>query len=179
MICKDIFFRTRYSRVYPFISFMSSNFFIDVLHFILTYPSFYPIISNHILFFYPYLYSYISSSYPTFLSFCILLFYPFYPVIYPAGYSIRFSTDPARRGVLPNRTLFLHVLLSNRVSHCVFISQPPDAAAAGSRCWRRRLRVRRRSGTGSRCCRRRRRVSAAAMASAGAGRGEGGGGERG
>ena len=106
MICKDIFFHARHSRVYPFISFMSSNFFIDVLHFILTYPSFYPIISNHILFFYPDLYPYISSSNPTFFSFCILLFYPFYPDIYPAGYSIRFSADPARRGVLLDWTLF-------------------------------------------------------------------------
>ncbi len=65
----------------------------------------------------------------------------------------------------------LPVLLSNRVSHCVFISPPPDAAAAGSRCWRRLLRARRRSGTGSRCWLRRHRVSAAAAASVRAGRG--------
>jgi hypothetical protein len=78
MTCKDIFFHARYSRVYPFISFMSSNSFIDVLHFILTYPSFYPIIYNHILFFYRDLYPFIFSSYPTCLSFCILLFYSFF-----------------------------------------------------------------------------------------------------
>ena len=77
MICKDIFFLARYSRVYPFISFMSSNFFIDIQLFIRLYPLFYPLISNHILFFYPDLYPYISTSYPAFLSFCILLFYPF------------------------------------------------------------------------------------------------------
>ncbi len=54
---------------------MSSNFFIDVLHFILTYPSFYP---------------HISSSYPAILSLLscyfipfILLFYPFYLLFYP------------------------------------------------------------------------------------------------
>ncbi len=112
MICKDIFFHARYSRVYPFISFMSINFFIDVLQFILTYLSFYPIISYHILFYilifilkYPHL---IQPFYP----FVSCYFIPFYPDIYPAGYSIRFSADPARRGVLPNRTLFLHILLS-------------------------------------------------------------------
>jgi hypothetical protein len=106
MICRDIFFHARYSRVYPFISFVSSNFFIDILHFIRVYSSFYPLISNHILFFYPDLYPYISTSYPTLLSFCIVLFYPFYPDIYPAGYSILFSADPARRGVLLDWTLF-------------------------------------------------------------------------
>jgi hypothetical protein len=105
MICKDIFFHSRYSRVYPFISFISSNLFINIQLFIRLYPSIYPLISIHILFFYPNLYSYISTSYPTFLSFCILLFIPFYPDIYPAGYSIRFSADSARRGVLLNRTL--------------------------------------------------------------------------
>ena len=77
MICKDIFFHAKYSRVYPFISFMSSVFFIDIQLFIRLYPSFYPLISIHILFFYPDLYPYISTSYPTFLSFCILLFIPF------------------------------------------------------------------------------------------------------
>ncbi len=105
MICKDIFFHSRYSRVYPFISFKSSNLFIDIQLFIRVYPSICPLISIHILFFYPDLYPYISTSYPTFLSFCILLFIPFYPDIYLAGYSIRFSADPARRGVLFNRTL--------------------------------------------------------------------------
>ena len=106
MICKDIFFHTRYSHVYPFISFMSSNFFINVLHFILTYPSFYPHISNHILFFilifiliYPHL---IQPFYPFVSCYFIL----FYPDIYSAGYSIRFSADPARRGVLFDWNLF-------------------------------------------------------------------------
>jgi hypothetical protein len=80
MICKDIFSHARYSFLYPFISFVSSSFFIDVLHFILTYPSFYPHISSFILLFYPF--------YPTILSLLscyfipfILLFYPFYPAI--------------------------------------------------------------------------------------------------
>ncbi len=134
MICKDIFFHARYFRVYPFISFMPSNFFIDILHFIRLYLTFYPLISNHILFFilifiliYPHLIRF-------FFHVVSCYFIPFYPDIYPAGYSIRFSADPARRGVLPNRALFLHILLSNRVSHCVVISPPPDAAAAGSRC---------------------------------------------
>ena len=54
MICKDIFSHARYSFLYPFISFVSSSFFIDVLHFILTYPSFYPHISSFILLFYPF-----------------------------------------------------------------------------------------------------------------------------
>ncbi len=106
MICKDISFHARYSRVYPFISFMSSIFCIDILHFIRLYPSFYPLISNHIPFFilifiliYPH---HIQLLYP----FVSCYFIPFYPDIYPAGYSIRFSADPARRGVLPNRTLF-------------------------------------------------------------------------
>ena len=58
MICKDIFFHARYSCVYPFISFVSSSFFIDVLHFILTYP--------HLSYY--------------FIPF-ILLFYPLYPAI--------------------------------------------------------------------------------------------------
>ncbi len=57
---------------------------------------------------------------------------------------------------LMSETFFLcmscRLLLSNRISHCVFISPPPDAATAASRCWRRRLRARRCSGTGSRCC---------------------------
>ena len=53
MICKDIFFHARYCRVYPFISFISSNFFIDIQLFIHSYPSFYPLISIHILFYYP------------------------------------------------------------------------------------------------------------------------------
>jgi hypothetical protein len=106
MICKNIFFHARYYRVYPFISFISSNLFIDIQLFIRLYPLFYPLISIHILFFYPDLYPLISTSYPTFLSFCILLFIPFYPDIYRAGYSIRFSADPARRGVLLNRTRF-------------------------------------------------------------------------
>ena len=105
-IYKDIFFHSRYSCVYPFISFISSNFFIGIQLFVRSYPSFYPLISIHILFFYPDLYPYIPTSYLTFLSFCILLFIPFYPDMYPAGYSILFSADPARRGVLLNRTLF-------------------------------------------------------------------------
>ena len=37
-ICKDIFFHSRYSGVYPFISFMSSNLFIDTKLFIHLYP---------------------------------------------------------------------------------------------------------------------------------------------
>jgi hypothetical protein len=58
MICKDIFFHSRYSRVYPFISFISSNLFTNIQLFIRLYPSFYPLISIHILFFYPDLYPY-------------------------------------------------------------------------------------------------------------------------
>ncbi len=73
---------------------MSSNFFIDVLHFILTYPSFILKYPQLVLLFYPF--------YPDFLSllscYFILLFYPFYPAIYPAGYSIRSWADPDRRG---------------------------------------------------------------------------------
>ncbi len=116
LICKDIIFHSRYSRVCLFISFISSNLFIDIQLFIRLYPSFYTLISIHILLFYPDLYPYICTSYPTFLSFCmptflsfcILLFIPFYPDIYPADYSIRFSADPARRGVpvLLDWTLF-------------------------------------------------------------------------
>ncbi len=118
-------------KIFLCISFYIQQFIHRYPTFIRLHPSFYPLISIHILFFYPVLYPYISTSYPTFLYFCILLFIPFYPEIYPAGYSIRFSADPACRGVLLNR---LHILLSNRVSHCVSISPPSDAAAAGSRC---------------------------------------------
>jgi hypothetical protein len=100
-LCKDIFFHSRYPRVYPFISFISSNLFIDIQ---LLYPLCYPLISIHILFFYPDLCPDISTYYPTFLSFCIMLFIPFYPDIYPAGYSIWFLVDLARRGVLLDST---------------------------------------------------------------------------
>jgi hypothetical protein len=71
------------------------------------------------------------------------------------------------------------VLLSNKVSNCVFFFR-----SQGPRCdhrqlpgkQRRRLRARRRTDPGSRCCRRRRRVTAAAAAAAeGAWRGKGGG----
>ena len=54
---------------------------------------------------YLFLYVRISSSTQDILVY-ILIFIPFYPDIYPAGYSIRFSPDPARRSVLLNRTLF-------------------------------------------------------------------------
>ncbi len=69
MICDDIFFHSRYYRVYPSISFISSNLFIDIQLFIRLYPSFYPLISIHIMFFYPDLYPCISTSYPTFFHF--------------------------------------------------------------------------------------------------------------
>ena len=98
MICKDIFFHVRYSCVYPFISFVSSSFFIDVLHFILTYSSFYPSISSFILLFYPFYPAILSLLSCYFIPF-ILLFYPFYPDIYPAGYSIRSWADPDRHCV--------------------------------------------------------------------------------
>jgi hypothetical protein len=99
MICKDIFFHARFSSVYPFISFMSSNFLMDIQLFIRLYPSFYPLISNIFIRIYLHL---IQPFYP----FVSCYFIPVYPDIYPAGYSIRFSADPARRGVLLNRTLF-------------------------------------------------------------------------
>jgi hypothetical protein len=82
MVCKDIFFHARYSRVYPFISFMSSNFFIDIqllsvyiLHFILTYPilsCFFILIFiltyPHIIqSFYPFVYCYLSLFILTFI----------------------------------------------------------------------------------------------------------------
>ena len=69
-ISKDIFFHSRYSRVYPAISFISSYLFIDIQLFIHSYPAFYPRLSIHILFFYPALY-------PDH----ILIFIPFYPSI--------------------------------------------------------------------------------------------------
>jgi hypothetical protein len=107
LISKDIFLHSRFSRVYPAISFISSNSFIDIQLFIHSYPVFYPRISI-ISCFYPD----ISTSYPTFLSFSILLFIlrftsiPLYPDRYPAGYSIWFSAAAARLGVLLDRTLF-------------------------------------------------------------------------
>ncbi len=107
LICKDIFFHSRYSCVYPFVSFIiSSIFFIDIqllsvyiLRFILSNPF---ISCSFILIFiliYPHL---IQHFYPFVSCYLSLL----YPDIYPAGYSILFSADPARRGVLLNRTLF-------------------------------------------------------------------------
>jgi hypothetical protein len=47
-LCKDIFFHSRYSRVYPFTSFISSNSFIDIQLVIHLYPAFilaYPFLS--------------------------------------------------------------------------------------------------------------------------------------
>ncbi len=106
LISKDIFFHSRQYRVYPAISFISSNSFYR-------YPTVYPFISCFLSLlihsypvFYPALYPDISTSNPTFLSWYILLFIPLYTDIYPAGYSIRFFADPARRGVLLDRTLF-------------------------------------------------------------------------
>jgi hypothetical protein len=49
LISKDIFFHSRYSRVYPAISFISSNSFIDIQPFIHLYPAIYRIISLCIL----------------------------------------------------------------------------------------------------------------------------------
>ncbi len=94
-----------------------------------------------------------------------MLFIPLYPGIYPADYSIRFSADPARRGVLLDRTLFCMSCSATGKATVFYFPAP--------RCGHRRLRVRRRNGTGPRCCRRSRRVLAEAAASAGAGRGEG------
>jgi hypothetical protein len=54
LICKDIFFHSRYSRVYPFISFISSSSFINIQLFIHLYPAFYPSIYLFILI-YPHL----------------------------------------------------------------------------------------------------------------------------
>ncbi len=65
MVCKDIFIHARYSGVYPFISFMSSNSFIDILHFILTYP----IISCFFILIFILIYPH--------------LIQPLYPAIYP------------------------------------------------------------------------------------------------
>jgi hypothetical protein len=73
LICKDIFFHSRYSRVYPFISFISSNLFIDIQLFIHLYPFLIP--------FYPD----ISTSYPAFLSFYILTFIPFILLVIRSG----------------------------------------------------------------------------------------------
>ena len=60
-------------------------------------PSFYPhisfFLSSHILI-YPTILSLLSCYFIPY----ILLFYPFYPDIYPAGYSIRSWADPDRRG---------------------------------------------------------------------------------
>ncbi len=105
LISKDIFFHSRYFRVYPAIFFISCNSFIYIQLFIHSYPVFYPRISIHILFFvllfiliYPHRIQLFYPCISCYLSLCILT--------YPADYSIRFSADPARRGVLLDRTLF-------------------------------------------------------------------------
>jgi hypothetical protein len=104
-VSKDIFFHSRYSSVYPAISFISSNSFIDIQLFIHLYPAFilyihlYPVFLSCPLSLYIHIVSNLFILY-------ILIFIPLYPDIYPAGYSILFSADPARRGVLLDWTLF-------------------------------------------------------------------------
>jgi hypothetical protein len=72
-----------------------SFYILCVQQFLYRCPSFYPhisfILSSHILI-YPTILSLLSCYFIPF----ILLFYPFYPDIYPAGYSIRSWADPDR-----------------------------------------------------------------------------------
>ena len=148
------------------------QFLIDVLHFILIYPSFYPDISST----YPTILSLLSCYFiPFILPFIpfILLFYPFYPAIlsllsfflsllscyfipfillfYPADYSIRSWADPDRHCACLIGPSFACPAQQQGKPLCFYFPAPRC-----SRCWRRRLRARRCSGTGSRCCQRRR-----------------------
>ncbi len=91
MICKDIFFHSRYSRVYSFISFISSNLFIDIQLFIRIYPSCYLILS----------YPFISCSF--ILIFILIyphLIQPFYPFVscYLSLFSLTFILLVIRYG---------------------------------------------------------------------------------
>ncbi len=113
MRCKDIFFHARYfvyillyhlcPAISSQMSFILSS---HILQFILTYP----IISCFFILIFILIYPNLIESFYPFVS-CqfipfILIFYSFYPDIYPAGYSIRFWADPDRRGVLLDWTLF-------------------------------------------------------------------------
>ena len=66
----------------------------DILVYILQYPL------------HPAIHSQISNCLSIYIMLFILLYIPLHPDIYPAGYSIWFSADLARRGVLLDQTLF-------------------------------------------------------------------------
>jgi hypothetical protein len=176
LISKDIFFHSRYYRVYPAISFISSKSFIDIQLFIHSYPAFYPSIFIHILSFillfflvYPHL---IQPFYPFKSCYLSLSILTFILLVIQSGSRLKWLAVaccligpsfacPAQQQSKPLCFYFP----APRCGHCWL---PLLAAPALAR--RRSL-----SCTGSRCCQRRRRVSAAATASAGAGSGEGGG----